>query len=226
MRLRLHNHRDILQPLAEAGRNAFARGGDQAVKIGGLHGRLATCFHSSGLLLAQAERLHLRDVLIDDAQFPRALARELQLEVHDLVVALVLVIEFQFVAFGLGEKEGRFAVFHRVRLRSTRLHRSAWMLPAFNVPEIFLSGLDLQHQEDFPSMCRFPGARKFGRFGRRATLHRKSRQAATQAGVRIRRNLARPLPPLPLSPKRLLQRNLCRSRNCVSLRTLAGGRLW
>src|ERR1035437_8475391 len=39
MRLGLHNHGDILQTLAEAGRNAFARGGDQTVKFGGLHGR-------------------------------------------------------------------------------------------------------------------------------------------------------------------------------------------
>src|ERR1039457_5356529 len=74
-----------------------------------------------GLLLAQPERLHLRDVLIHDAQFPRSLAGELQLKVHDRVVALILVIEFQFVAFGLGEEERRWAIFHRLRFHQLAL---------------------------------------------------------------------------------------------------------
>src|ERR1039457_2595926 len=103
-----------------------------------------------GLLLAQPERLHLRDVLIHDAQFPRSLAGELQLEVHDRVVALILVVELQFVAFGLGEEERRWAVFHLLRF-----HQFALVVEGdaagVQRPRDFLAGLHLQHQEDFPS---------------------------------------------------------------------------
>src|ERR1019366_828000 len=107
VRLGFHDHGDILQPFAKARRNAFIRGGHQTVKLGGLHGRFgpAPILAARGRLLAEAEWLHLRDVLVHDAQFSRALAGELQLKVHDLVVALILVIELQFVALGFGEEE-------------------------------------------------------------------------------------------------------------------------
>src|ERR1035438_5133191 len=91
LRLGFHDHGDILQPFAKARRNAFVRGGHQTVEFGGLHGRFGPA-PILGLLLAQVERLHLRDVHIYDAQFSLALAGELQLKVHDLVVALILGI--------------------------------------------------------------------------------------------------------------------------------------
>src|ERR1035437_4760990 len=119
------------------------------------------------LLLAQAERLHLRDVLIDDAQFPRAIAGEFQLEVHDLVVALILVVELQFVAFGLGKKERRFAVFHRTVFDQLALIAQGNAADVHR-PRDFRAGLDLQHQENFPFCSRFPGALELGRLGQRA----------------------------------------------------------
>src|ERR1019366_936541 len=185
--LGLHNHGDILQTLAEAGRNAFARGGDQSVKFGGLHGRFASCSHSglppnqgAPLLLPQPERLHLWDVLIHDAQFPRAIAGEFQLEVHDLVVALVLVIELQLVAFGLGEEERRLPVFH-----GTGFDQLAF-IAQFDAARVqrardFLAGLNLQHQENLSFMSRFPGARKLGRFGRSTQAHQE-KQTGGNAG--------------------------------------------
>src|ERR1035437_5479641 len=213
--LGLHNHGDILQPLAEAGRNAFARGGDQTVKFGGLHGRFATCSHSSGLLLPQPERLHLRDVLIDDAQFPRPIAGEFQLEVHDLVVALVLVVELQFVAFGLGKKERRFAVFHRLCFDQFALLAEGNAADVHR-PRDFLTGFDLQHQEDLSLGGRFPGALKLGRLGQSAQAHQE-KQTGGNAGRCAHTSQFSTLPAsaFRLHPKRLRERGLCRPGDSV-----------